>query len=157
MSMFRVFQLQLRNMSFASEKFLRQSKEISNTTLALIDVLSNKRYEFYGLGEEIISKSVEVLTASDHLSVDGASILPGVGTFAINQYSYAVLHTDVVLQGSGLSWQIKKTYTTTPPQAPALFNSSQLPLLSDNNQLIITIQPGGVYYKAALLQEITML
>lgn len=157
MSMFRAFQLQLQNMAMASEKFLRLSKASYNTTLALIDVMSEKRHEHYGLGEDIVTKSAEVVTLADRLSVPLLSPTPGVVTFKTKQYSYAVLHTAVVLQGVGLSWQIKKTYATQPPQAPVLFGPSQLPLLSDNNQLIVTIQPGGEFFAAALLQELTML
>lgn len=154
MSMFRVFQLQLRSMTFASEKFLRLSKELLNVNLALIDVLSDQRYESYGLGEDIASMSPEITVNADHLSVSSGSPTAGTVTFIPHQYSYAVSHVAVVLQGSGLSWQIQKTY---PAQPSVLFNSSQLPLLSDNNQLIVTIQPGGTFYAAALLQQITML
>lgn len=156
MSTFRIFQLQLENMAVAGEKFLRTSKKLHNTIIALIQVLSEKRYEYYGLGEDILTKSPEVVTASDRLSVPALSATPGVVTFRVNQYAYAVLHTKVLLEGTGLSWEIKKTYAN-PAGPPVLFNNSQLPLLSDNNQLIVTIQPGGEFFGAALLQEITML
>jgi hypothetical protein len=155
--MFRVFQLQLRNMAAAADKFLRMSRESYHANLALIDVLSEKRYEYFGLGEDILSKSPEVITENGKLSVALTAPGPGTVVFHTRTAAYAVLNTRVLLEGKGVSWQLKKTYGASAAQPPVFFSSGQLPLLSDNIQLIVAIQPGGEFTAAAVLQEITML
>lgn len=152
MSFFRAFQLNIRNALVHAEHAMRLTKENFRTTLALIDVLSEQRYEVFGIGEDVVSQA-GVSLVDDRLAVAEDASEPGEVTFSPVNYAWALRVEEVFVDGHGVSWEIKKTY---PDRAPAFFNKAQLPLITDNLQLIATIAPGGYLRRVALLQKMTM-
>jgi hypothetical protein len=152
MSFFRAFQLNIRNALVHAEHAMRLTKENFRTTLALIDMLSEQRYEVFGLGEDIVEQAgVELV--DDRLTVAEDAAEPGYVKFAPISYPWALRIEDVFVDGAAVEWQIKKTYSDKPP---ASFNAAQLPLITDNLQLYVAIQPGGFLRRAAVLQKMTM-
>jgi hypothetical protein len=155
MSFFRAFQLNMRNALVHAEHAMRLTKENFKTTLALIDVLSDQRFELFGLGEDVAALD-HLELADDRLVVAPHAppgTLSGTASFAVCEYPWALRVEGVLLEGEGVSWKLRKTY---PDKAPAEFGPHQLPLITDNLQLIVTVAPGGYLKRAVVLQRVTM-
>jgi hypothetical protein len=83
--------------------------------------------------------------------VADTSSTAGVVTFQKARYDYDVRLTDVVLEGALVSYRVRKD---RPNATVGYFTKFQLPLLSDNVTVEVTIQPGGYLTRAVLLNEI---
>jgi hypothetical protein len=150
--MFKVTQMLLTNALALAENPMRLTKEVFLGLTAIVKVLSQDRYELFGRGEDVLSTTPEVVITTDKLSVPSSSTSPGVVVFEAITYEYALKHKDVIVEGKNATWQIIKTYPSSPP---ATFDVGSFPLVSDNIQLVVTIQPGGEFKRAVVLQEIT--
>ena len=151
--MFQLLQVNLRNMLEIAESRMPFTREAMSTFKAIIELLSDRRWVAFGLGEDIESITGPAERVGDRLVVDELETLPAVITFPKLTYAYDLSLEQVMVSGERVSWTVTKVYED---ESSTEFAPGDLPLLSGNFQLKVTIQPGGWYEGAALLQKIVM-
>src|ERR1035437_3071734 len=127
--MFAAVRFNLRNALSLVKPIMKLTEENYRANLAVLELLSEKRYVLLGLGEDVVTKSTEIVTESDRLSVDGGSLTPGVVTFTKASYAYNLLLRTALLEGSLVSYVVQKAY---PDLTTLTFTANQMPLQSDN-------------------------
>jgi len=151
--MFEFFQTLMLNMLGHAEQKMNFSRTMSASVKAIIQVLSDRRYLHFGLGEEVQVKSSAIVTEADRLSVDALSLVDGRITFPAVTYPYDLTLLKVVLEGQGLSYELTKSYVDLSTR---VFGPGEMPLLTNNFQLVVIVSPGGYYQSATVLQRIVM-
>jgi len=151
--MFASFRLNLRNVITLAKPLMKLTEENYRGMLAVVDLLSEKRWALIGIGEDVKTVSPEVIRLQDRLMVPADAQQPGEVVFYKASFPFDLLLRDVIIDGENVDWGITKHY---PDNQTFVFNSSQLPIKSNNFELKVIIQPGGYVKRTALLLEIIM-
>lgn len=151
-------QLILRNALVHARNVMKLTDETFNAVKDAITTLNSKDYVDLRMGEDVAIMTPNVTYAMGKLSVDPSSPTPGIVTFQTAGYALNVVLNEVLVFGTGFTFQIQKNYydpaTRVPLNPPSkLFASTQLPLESDNFTVIVTIVPGGDLSRVLMLLD----
>lgn len=148
-------QLTLRNALTLARSAMKLTEENYRFLMAAVTALTNQTYVALGVGEDVATRSAECELTPEGLSVDAASATPGLVTFQKVHFDSLTLLKEVVLEGNGVTYEVKKSYPPSQPPTPdKTFAANQMPLGSDNFTLLVTIQPGGTLKRALMLLEL---
>lgn len=150
-------QLTLRNALAVARPQMRMTEENFQAMTSYVSLLTAQQYLELGIGEHVAEMSDNVQLQGDTLMVDANDTDPGVVKFNVAEYPFDIFLKSVVLEGADVDFVVnKKVPNGCKKPDEKTFNRFQLPLLSNNFELVVTIQPGGSLKRAVLLQELTL-